>query len=331
MASTRRSGLAVAFVCPLFLAGFAAAEETVEGEEARLDMEEEIVVTGSRIRRKDLTTPAPVTVITREQLDQSGRFSVGDYLQLLPEQGNAMNTQVNNLPGFYTADGSTRVSLRSLGDNRTLVLVNGRRFVTAGLGSADSSGDLNSIPGAAIERIEILKDGASAIYGSDSIAGVINIITRKHFKATEMEAFGGLSSHGDGQTFGFNATTGLTADRGNALFSAGYYEQQSVWAGDRPFSVIGLLYDATNRTAIPQGSSNIPQGRFLVPVPGTPVPNPKNDSRIDLYNQLVTTYPLADSFIHDPSSALGWRPFTSTKVRLSPRLRRLTRVEPSAV
>jgi len=314
MAFPKMSGL-VAFACPLLLTGVSAAAESGDEDKERLNAEEEIVVTGSRIHRKDLTTPAPVRVITREQIDQSGRFSFGDFLQLMPEQGNAMNTQVNNHPSLYTGDGSTRISLRSLGENRTLVLVNGRRFISAGFGSADSSGDLNSIPGTAIERIEVLKDGASAIYGSDSMGGVVNIITRRRFNATEVEAFGGVSSHGDGQLLGFSGTTGLSGDRGNALLSASFYGQQSVGAGDRSFSSSGLLYDAVNGVTIPQqGSSNVPQGRFPVPAPGTPVPNPNNDSRIAFYNQLVTTYPEAASFIHDPAAALGWRPFDVAKV-----------------
>src|SRR5712691_2170318 len=118
--------------------------------------EEEIIVTGSRIRRKDLTTPAPVTVISREQVIASGKVSIGDFLQSLPEQGNSINTSVNN-----GGDGSTRVNLRGLGSDRTLVLVNGRRMMPGGTG-ADSSVDLNSIPTAAIDRIEVLKAGASA-------------------------------------------------------------------------------------------------------------------------------------------------------------------------
>src|SRR5438477_1232498 len=128
---------------------------------------EEIVVTGTRVRRKDLNTPAPVTVLSREQLTAIGRISLGEFIQALPEQGNTVNAQSNN-----GADGSVRVSLRSLGSNRTLVLVNGRRMVAGGTG-ADSSADLLTRPAAAVERIEVLKDGASAIYGSDAIAGVV--------------------------------------------------------------------------------------------------------------------------------------------------------------
>ena len=134
----------------------AVAEAPSKPGEARFG--EEIVVTGSRIRRKDLTTPAPVTVLSREQLMASGKVTIGDFLQTLPEQGNATNSQVNN-----GGDGSTRVNLRGLGTSRTLVLVNGRRFVgTMQLPQfTETTVDLNAIPTAAVERIEILKDGAS--------------------------------------------------------------------------------------------------------------------------------------------------------------------------
>ena len=106
---------------------------------------EEVVVTGSRIRRKDLTTPAPVTVVTREQFETSGRVTIGDFLQTMPEQGNAPNFQLNTGGINYGADGTTRINLRSLDVKRTLVLVNGRRFVPGGLG-ASAAVDLNSIP-----------------------------------------------------------------------------------------------------------------------------------------------------------------------------------------
>src|SRR5580765_122096 len=120
--------------------------------------EEVIVVTGSTIERKQLTTPAPVTVVNKQDLDAAGRTTVGDILQQLPSQTNGINAQVNN-----GGDGSTRVDLRGLGAQRTLVLLNGRRVVAGGTG-ADSSPDLNAIPLAVIERVEVLKDGASAVY-----------------------------------------------------------------------------------------------------------------------------------------------------------------------
>src|SRR5262249_8722373 len=151
----------------------------------------------------------------------------GDFLQLLPEQGNTINTSINN-----GGNGSTRVSLRGLGPSRTLVLLNGRRFVPGGSG-ADQSVDLNSIPTAVIEGVEVLKDGASAIYGSDAIAGVINLITRKRFNGAEASGYLGTSGHGDGKVYDFSATAGASGERGSLLFSAGYYQQTAAWAGDR--------------------------------------------------------------------------------------------------
>ncbi|HXN84321.1 MAG TPA: Plug domain-containing protein, partial [Myxococcales bacterium] len=111
----------------------------------RKSAQEDLVVTGSRIRRKDLTTPAPVAVVTRQQFEQSGKMSIGDFLQTMPEQGNAPNFQLNTGGINYGADGTTRINLRSLGVQRTLVLINGRRTVPGGLG-ASAAVDLNTIP-----------------------------------------------------------------------------------------------------------------------------------------------------------------------------------------
>ncbi len=221
---------------------------------------EEVVVTGSRIRRKDLNTPAPVTVLNREAVQSSGKVSVGDFLQSLPEQGNAINTGVNN-----GGDGSVRISLRSLGDARTLVLVNGRRMVPGGSG-ADSSVDLNTIPTAAIERIEVLKDGASAVYGSDAIGGVVNIITRKNFNGADVSWYTGMSSKGDAQINDVALTFGSAGEGGSIIFSAGYYDQQKAMAGDRDFSKAQLYYDATGYNSgtpgeYKAGSSRTPGGR----------------------------------------------------------------------
>ncbi len=240
--------------------GPSTAEEAVPAP-TRKSAEEEIVVTGSRIRRKDLTTSAPVTVVSKEQVQASGKVSIGDFLQQLPEQGNALNTSVNN-----GGDGSTRINLRGLGSNRTLVLVNGKRMVAGGTG-ADSTPDLNSIPTAAIERIEILKDGASSVYGSDAIAGVVNIITRKKMNGAEVSAYAGTTTSGGGATYDVNATAGTAGEKGNLLFNIGYYNQNDIFAGRRAWATHAVAYDFTNTDpTVPSestfGSSSIPQGRF---------------------------------------------------------------------
>src|SRR6266478_6904015 len=245
------------------------------GEERR-SLTEEVIVTGSRIRRKDLTTPAPVTVVTREQFESSGRMTIGDYLQTMPEQGNAPNFQLNTGGINYGADGATRINLRSLGVQRTLVLINGRRVVPAGLG-ATAAVDLNTIPTEAVERVEILKDGASAVYGSDAIAGVVNVITRQRYNGTELGAQYGASTRADAQTFDAHVTTGSSGDIGAAMFSVRYFNQQDSWLRDRTWSQQALDYDYTGSSCDPgiascsvfSGSSRVPQGALRIPKDST--------------------------------------------------------------
>src|SRR5690606_38218423 len=134
-----------------------AQEDSPAGQDATtLDS---IEVTGSRIRHVDAATSQPILVLDRPAIDKSGRTSVADLLQTITTNSAPINTQVNN-----GGDGSAGVDLRGLGSARTLVLVNGRRWVS----SLGGSVDLNTIPSAMVERVEILKDGASSIYGSDA-------------------------------------------------------------------------------------------------------------------------------------------------------------------
>jgi outer membrane receptor protein involved in Fe transport len=199
-----------------------------------------------------------------------------------------------------------------------LVLVNGRRFVPGGNG-ANSSVDLNSIPTGAIERIEILKDGASAVYGSDAIAGVVNIITRKSYNATEAAVFAGRSQpHADGTAYDVSVTTGTSGEHGSATFSAGFYTMKPVMAGDRAFSAIPSSYDATGKNGGPngqpgvytQGSGTTPFSRFFL----SKAESTKQNGNA-LYNQLIATYSGTRSYIFDPTSPLsigGYRPFLGT-------------------
>jgi len=226
---------------------------------------ENILVTGSRIRRKDLTTPAPVVVFSSEELQASGRLTLGEFLQALPEQGNAPNFQLNNGGSTYAADGATRVNLRSLGVSRTLVLVNGRRLPSSGFGANSASPDLNTIPTAAVERIEVLKDGASAIYGSDAIGGVINVITRRSYDGTQASALAGVSSRGDAQTYDIQATTGRSTESGGLMFTIGYQDQKSSWLRDRTWSANALILDYSTRSSIRDGSTRTPEGTIGIP------------------------------------------------------------------
>ncbi|HET9626065.1 MAG TPA: TonB-dependent receptor [Kofleriaceae bacterium] len=237
---------------------------------------EVITVTGSLIGRKEVDSPSPVSVVDKQKLEGAGVTNVGDILQKIPSQGNAINAQNNN-----GGDGSVRIDLRSLGANRTLVLLNGRRVVSSGLG-ADSSVDFGTLPLAMIERVEVLKDGASAIYGSDAIAGVVNVITRSNFNGTEASIYASTSQRGDGQNYDLSFVTGHSTAKGNVTFSAGFQKQYSVMAGDRDFSAKTYSFDygctdakeaagACTKAAL-TGSSSGPTGRINTN-PGGGAPN----------------------------------------------------------
>ncbi len=277
-------------------------------EQPRKDMQEEIVVTGSRVRRKDLTTPAPVTVLSREQWQESGKLTIGDFLQSLPEQGNAPNFQLNNGGATYSADGSTRINLRSLGVTRTLVLLNGRRVVPGGVGASPAV-DLNTIPTAAVDRIEVLKDGASAIYGSDAIAGVVNVITRKNFNGTEAAAQYGVSQRGDAQTFDGSVTTGRSTESGNLLFSLGYFNQKDSFLRDRAFSANAYTWNYATNTADPGGSLRTPAVTVALPQDPTTHAPMAGCSASTVCSALVNSDPnwRTDTFIRDANAPLGWR------------------------
>ena len=248
---------------PVDTAPSAAVEQTPNLSDAELAKlseqaakEEVITVTGSTIERKTLTTPAPLTILNREDLGAAGRATVGDILQQLPAQSNAVNAQTNN-----GGDGSTRIDLRGLGPGRTLTLLNGRRVVASGNG-ANGSVDLNSIPLAVIERVEVLKDGASAIYGSDAISGVVNIITRSDFEGTEVALYTGGAAAGDGFTYDASFVTGHNSEnkRGNIMFAAGVQSQDPVFAGDRSFSNRPRAFDYTTRKEVSNNITTAPSG-----------------------------------------------------------------------
>ena len=236
----------------------AIAQQDQEMEEIDF-VADEVTVTGSRIRGEAAESTAPVIILAKTQIQELGLASIGDVLQTLTVQSNAINTQANN-----GGDGSTRISLRGLGSTRTLVLVNGRRFVPGGTG-ANSSVDLNSIPASVIERIEVLKDGASAVYGSDAIGGVVNVITRSDLEGVEFEYYQGVSGAGDGDVIDASITAGLRSGRGSILFSAGYHNRKPVWTGDRDFSEADKSYDwgANDGSFTTSGSSATPEGTII--------------------------------------------------------------------
>lgn len=199
-------------------------------EKADSKKTEVIAVTGTRIKRVDMNVAAPLTILGKEEIQATGKQTVTDIVKALPAAiGNSVTTTTTNGGG----NGSGNIALRGLDSSSTLVLLNGRRLPLDAFGS---SPDLNSIPVAAIERIEILQEGASAIYGSDAIAGVINIITRKDWDGLDFSVYAGQSSRGDLQTTSLDVTYGATNDRGGLLLGANVYKQGSVKSRDRDVS-----------------------------------------------------------------------------------------------
>jgi iron complex outermembrane receptor protein len=198
-----------------------------------------IYVTGSHIRSIDLETQHPLTVLEREDLLRTGLSDIGLIVQNIVVNGQTQNRNINN-----GTDARELVNLRSLGPNRTLVLVNGQRWVSG----LDGAVDLSAIPLSLVERVEVLKDGASAIYGSDAIAGVINIITRKNFKGAQLGSQYGQTDHGDGIRRDVEFSYGRSGDRWNVSFGVEYAKDDPVMAGDRTISsmpVAGLPLGAT--------------------------------------------------------------------------------------
>ncbi len=211
----------------------AAAPATSSSDTASQDAKtlETVTVTGSHIKRAEISGVGPVTVIDRDAIQRSGAISVETLLQRLPAAAGFAGNQTN----AYWADngyGTTQVNLRGLGITRTLVLLNGRRMVNGGTG-ANSSVDLNIIPIALIERIEVLKDGASAIYGADAVAGVVNIITKKNFDGVEASVRYGQTFQQDGEEGAVDLAWGMTGDRGSIMAAINYSESGAVNMADR--------------------------------------------------------------------------------------------------
>ena len=237
-ASRRRNHLATSITHiltggALLLAGAVASSSAFAQEQAtNLDR---ITVTGSNIPRTNTETPSPVQVVTRQEIDRTGKTTVAEYLQTLTADGSG---SIPKTFGNGFAGGGAGISLRGLGAGSTLVLLNGRRMATYGLADDGQKvfTDLSTIPLDAVERVEVLKDGASAIYGSDAIAGVVNIILRSDFQGAILRASYGLSGDSDGDTKKATLTAGtgdLASDGWNAFFSLDVGKSDAIKISDR--------------------------------------------------------------------------------------------------
>ena len=247
----------------------------------------EIVVTGSRIRRDPLSQDSPIVFVDQDDIDKTGLNSIADVLQRLPSAAGGLNSKFNNSGNFGNPPdgggvgaGAAEIDLRYLGSKRTLVLVDGLRFVNAASASGvPGSVDLNAIPESMIERVEVLQDGASAIYGSDAIAGVVNIITKKKQDGFEASAQLGMYGEGDGESQNYQLSWGSGSDkRASIVIGANFVKQEAVSSGDRDIS----QFPTPGASACDAGcSSGTPLGRFIVlgqdltliaPVPADEIP-----------------------------------------------------------
>lgn len=288
--------LAIAGACA---SGAAVAQEAVE----ELDRVE---VLGSNIRKVDVEGQSPVLTISRAEIERTGLTSIGEILQDLTSGGKALSSQFNSSgnygpppDGGGIGAGSAQVDLRHLESKRVLVLVDGKRWINessaSGIGGAV---DLNTIPLAIVQAIEVLGDGASAVYGSDAIAGVVNIVTRKDFRGAEVFASYGEFEQGDSETSRAEITLGGGGYRFHGVLSLGYNDQQRVSSADRDYS-------SADPAGITRGSPVTPQGRFLfVPALGPNTPLGLCPPTVDVTGDGVPDVPLCD-ITSPPNAAVG--------------------------
>jgi iron complex outermembrane receptor protein len=259
---------------------------------AQAPVVEEVIVTGTRIRTTDQGA-LPVQTITQEQIFQTGAATPEQFLQTvsIAVQGNTNTVQATG--SGATTGGISTVSLRGLGSQRTLVLMNGQRLSPGGEITDSSSVDVNGIPLAALERVEVLKDSASAIYGSDAIAGVVNFIIRDNYQGAELSAYGGGTTDGGGVTR-INGVVGfgnLASDRYNVLLSANYANERSLFGWQRGFAASGVNVAAGNSGTsgntfpanflLPDGSTHNPQTGSCAPSITDPLIDPTGRCRYD--------------------------------------------------
>ena len=246
------------------VAGGAAAQETKsEGETTTLD---KIEVTGSRIKRAEIEGALPVTVISREAIEISGKTTVAELLQ-----NSTFNSFGSNKPASgSSAQSMSELSLRGLGGGRSLILIDGRRLPLSPQFS-EAGSDLNSVPLAAVERVEILTDGASAIYGADAIGGVVNIITRKDFNGVEATVGVGNAQYG-GDTENGSVVFGVSGDRGRLLGGVSYSSRDISYIRDLPW-MEGRRGPSSNANNYYTPATNpitgkTSPGKFISAVPG---------------------------------------------------------------
>lgn len=253
--------IATGFSSPAYAQAVSGSGETVEERAG----DDGIIVTGSRIRRQDLAGVGPATVVSAEQIENTGVVNIETVLQRLPANAGFAGNQTS---AYWTNNGygTAQVNLRGLGIKRTLVLLNGRRLVAGGTG-ANSSPDLNMIPVVALARTDVLKDGASAIYGADAMAGVVNLITRTDYDGLGVSVRQGITEKGDGSDFTADLIWGLRNDRGGFMAAVTYQKTDAVNMATRaPCSLAETIpgqLNCVNSASTVGGRAVLPNGQQI--------------------------------------------------------------------
>lgn len=265
----KKSAIAIAVSSAAILAGGFGSTAYAQEDDRSL---EEVTVTGSRISQPNLSSATPVQVLNSESIELAAQVNIGDLINQLPAAGVPTNRTNSNFAN--NASGLVTVDLRNLGQSRTLTLVNGRRFVAGVPGT--SAVDLNAIPTALIERAELITGGASAVYGSDAVAGVVNFILKDDYEGFELSTRFGESDEGDADETSIDLLFGRNFDegRGNAVINLTYTEQGSVFSRDRDRSAVDEFSEVffggePFEQRRPFFSSFPPQGRFDATQTGT--------------------------------------------------------------
>ena len=238
------------------------------------DKVERVEVTGSNIKRIAGETALPVQIMTREDIARTGATTVEQFVNNIGVTMQGNNNTVAATASGATTGGVSGISLRGLGSQRTLVLINGRRVAAGGTITDSVTVDINTIPLAAVDRVEILKDGASAVYGSDAIAGVVNFILRSNYTGAEVEGYYGSSDKGGGKVKRANAIFGMGdfgKDKYNFSLFAGYQKEDALYGRDRDFAKSGISQDLLNDTT---SGNTFPANIAVAPPPGSRTRNP---------------------------------------------------------
>lgn len=252
---------------------------------------EQIIVTGSRMPRADFFSVSPIVTLDRTEMELAGTTEIRRLLNDLPQVDPAVDAGTSNAFG-----GESFVNLRALGSNRTLVLLNGRRYPSQG---NNGSVDVNALPPAVIERVEIITGGASAVYGSDAMAGAINFVLRDDFEGLESRLQYGVTDHGDADTWQLDVAWGtpFAGGRGHVTLVGDYLRRDEVFQDARSFSRTPIISDDTTGELVEFGTFATPAGAVAgfgllhtFEADGTPRPFVEPDDRVSLaaYNPLLT-------------------------------------------